>query len=511
MTRYPRSGRAHKWTVAELKAIAQAWNGDSPRDGDGLVGVVRCTSEGSVAVHFRYAFKRSGKKAWHYCGTWPTTSLESIRCARNQARDGLKRGLDPNAKREADRIEERARVKAAIAAEAERRTEDAPVSRMYAAWLVDGVLRKDGNAEIRRSFEKDVLPAIGSKAIRSVSEHDIRSLLRAMVGRGVNRMAVNLHCDLRQMFAWAEKRQPWRRLLQEGNPAELVEIDKVVSPGYDLSNVRTRVLDANEIRELRDIFAATRRAYEEARDKRTAPRPLQAESQAALWICLSTACRIGELLMSEWRHVNLDAATWFIPKENVKGSRGKKQDQLVSLSPFALSQFRTLHALTGLTRWCFPGQGGTQHVDVKSISKQVGDRQHQFKDRKDLRNRRNDNSLVLSKGANGEWTPHDLRRSAATMMQALGVTPEVIDRCQNHVLAGSRVRRHYLTHEYASEKREAWSKLGLAIESLLAEPDGHRDADKCSPTRAIPRATHIPHRSPGRSAMSRRPRAALPV
>jgi hypothetical protein len=78
------------------------------------------------------------------------------------------------------------------------------------------------------------------------------------------------------------------------------------------------------------------------------------------------------------------------------------------------------------------------------VSKQIGDRQYRFKQRKALSNRRNDNSLVLSKGENGEWTPHDLRRTGATMMQALGVMPDVIDRCQNHVLAGSRVRRHYL-------------------------------------------------------------------
>ena len=31
----------------------------------------------------------------------------------------------------------------------------------------------------------------------------------------------------------------------------------------------------------------------------------------------------------------------------------------------------------------------------------------------------NDNSLVLARGANGDWTPHDMRRTAATMMQAL--------------------------------------------------------------------------------------------
>ena len=49
-----------------------------------------------------------------------------------------------------------------------------------------------------------------------------------LVGRGVNRTAVEVHRNIKQMFRWAEKRQPWRRLLQDGNPAELVEIEKVV-------------------------------------------------------------------------------------------------------------------------------------------------------------------------------------------------------------------------------------------------------------------------------------------
>jgi len=53
-------------------------------------------------------------------------------------------------------------------------------------------------------------------------------------------------------------------------------------------------------------------------------------------------------------------------------------------------------------------------------------------------------------------------------MQALGVMPDVIDRCQNHVLAGSRVRRHYLKHDYADETKQAWSKLGAAIEAAPA-------------------------------------------
>jgi integrase len=476
MTRYPKSGRGRKWTVAELKAVGAAWRGDSLADGDGLSGTVRVSDAGAVTLHWRYAFKRAGRVAWHYCGTWPLVSLETVRAARDAARDALKRGADPNEKRQADRIDERERVKATIAADAKRRAEDATLQELAREWFKSGVLRKDGNADLQRSFEKDLFPRAGSRPVRATTEQHLREVLAAIVARGANRMAVRLWRDLRQMFAWAEKRQPWRRLLIDGNPAELVRIETIVPVDYDMSNVRERTLAAGEIRELRDIFARMDKDYEQAADKRRATRPLQLESRLALWICLGTLCRIGELLMAQWKHVDLEANTWFIPKENAKGVRGKKQDQLVFLSAFAARQFEALHALTGNTDWCFPARDAESHVDVKKVSKQVGDRQHRFKDRKALKGRRNDDSLVLARGANGDWTPHDLRRTGATMMQALGITPEVVDRCQNHVLKGSRVRRHYLTHPYNAEKRDAWARLGAELEGIL---------NACSPAASV--------------------------
>lgn len=276
MTRYPKSGRGRKWTVAELKAIPAEWRGDALRDGDGLVGVVRFNDgDNAPRVHFRYEFKRDGKKAWHYCGTWPTTSLDAIRHTRDEARETLRRRVDPNAKREAARVEEREHIKATLAAEKQRRAEDASVRELYDVWLRDGVLRKDGNAALKRSFEADVLPVLGAKPVRAVTEHDVRGVLRALVARGVNRTAVEVHRNIKQMFRWAEKRQPWRRLLLDGNPAELVEIVKVVDPDYDLSNIRSRVLNDDEIRELRDRLEAMARGYEASDDKRRAARPVE--------------------------------------------------------------------------------------------------------------------------------------------------------------------------------------------------------------------------------------------
>ena len=92
---------------------------------------------------------------------------------------------------------------------------------------------------------------------------------------------------------------------------------------------------------------------------------------------------------------------------------------------------------------------------------------------KALSRRRHDDTLVLADGQNGDWTPHDLRRPGATMMQALGVSLNVIDRCQNHLLAGSRVRHHYLHHNYAEESKRAWNLLGDRLSAVLSSTYEH--------------------------------------
>jgi integrase len=362
--------------------------------------------------------------------------------------------------------QERAAAKAAErAAKIAEETANAPFRMLFETWLAEGVSRADDNAELKRTFEKDVLPTLGAIPVREISDANLLHVLRKVGrGRGRGRTAERMLTETRQMFRWAIKRQPWRSILEQGNPAELVEVKQVVPKDYSPGIVE-RTLSFDEIRELKHVFEEMQSKYDSAENRRVAVRPLQKESQLALWICLGTACRIGELLKTRWKNVDLKRATWFIPKEDTK----TKVDWLVYLSDFSLGQFKALHALTGKTDYCFPARDPTQHVDVKSVSKQVGDRQICFKQRKTLSHRRNDNALVLADGKNGEWTPHDLRRTAATLMQALGISPDVIDRCQNHVLPGRKVRRHYLLHDYADEKRFAWNLLGQHIEMALTE------------------------------------------
>ncbi|PQZ67589.1 integrase [Achromobacter sp. MYb9] len=469
MTRYPKKGRGHKWTIRELESIPTAWAKDSIADGGGLTGEVR-VSNGAAAVAFRYGFKWEGRKAWYYCGNWPTVDLATIRERRDNARELVANGVDPRRQKVADKIEAQRKVDQLISEESQRRAQDLKFKDLYDAWIEEGVRRSDDNAELKRIFGKDVLPVIGDSVLRTMSESDIKKVLREVIGRGANRLAVIIFGAIGQMLGWAEDRQPWRRLLIEGNPAKLVDLDLLLDDEYDPENVRTRVLLDTEIVELAKRFRFGENEYEQAPNKRVAKLPVAAATQHAVWICLSTLTRIGALTKAEKAHVNLPEQTWFIPRENSKGRRRQKQDQIVHLSEFAVRHFEAAMALSD-SRYVFPARNGLGPLSGQTVTKQIGDRQTRFKasDRTPLAGRRNDDTLVLGDGANGKWTPHDLRRTGATIMQAQGIPENIIDRCQGHVAHTGRnkIRRHYQLYEFADEKRAAWQKLGEYLEQLL--------------------------------------------
>jgi len=461
MTRYPKSGKGSKWTIKELDAIKQEWKGDTLSDSEGLSGEVRFS--GSVSIHFRYAFKWSDKIAWHYCGSYPASDMTTIRQERDKARTLVKSGIDPRANKVAAKIEAQAAIAEVIRADEQKRSEALTFNDLYKTWIKDGVNRSDDNKYITQSMGKHALPVLGNIELRHLTENHLRNVYRTIIASGKTPTAVELSKDVGQMLRWAEKRKPWRALLIDGNPAELVDIKQIVPKDY--TKERKRQLSAEEIIKLKTIFEAADQEYEEASNKNFAERPLKKEAQIALWLCLGTICRIGELLKTEWKHVNLDQRTWFIPAANTKGEQGRKSDQLVYLSDFTLGKFKQLHTLTGDTDWAFPARDKKGHICEKTVSKQVGDRQVKFKSRtRKLQNRSENNNLVVG---DEEWTPHDLRRTGATLMQKLKISREVVNLCQNHVI-GSKVDRVYLLDDYADEKRDAWNRLGNRLEAILS-------------------------------------------
>ena len=98
---------------------------------------------------------------------------------------------------------------------------------------------------------------------------------------------------------------------------------------------------------------------------------------------------------------------------------------------------------------------------LKSLAKQIGDRQRG--DKEPMKNRAKlTRALELPKG---KWTPHDLRRTGATLMGKLGVRPDVIEKCLSHV-EQNRLVRIYQRQTLQAEQAEAWRLLGDRLDLL---------------------------------------------
>jgi integrase len=80
----------------------------------------------------------------------------------------------------------------------------------------------------------------------------------------------------------------------------------------------------------------------------------------------------------------------------------------------------------------------------------------------DMRKRANKQADV---GSLANWTLHDLRRTAKTLMARAGVRPDISERVLGHVIVG--VEGTYDRHSYADEKRDALEKLAAMIERIL--------------------------------------------
>ena len=185
---------------------------------------------------------------------------------------------------------------------------------------------------------------------------------------------------------------------------------------------------------------------------------LMQSTQCTIWIILSTLCRVGELSKAQWKHIDFDAKTFFIPVENSKNDK----THTVYLSDFTLNQFRLLHTSQQSEIWLFPNTKNTNHVCEKSITKQINGRQNSTV--YSNRNKANQ-TLVLP---NDKWTPHDLRRTETTMMGNLDIHGDVIEKCLNHTQE-NKLKRVYQHQELKAEQADAWRILGERLASLTAQ------------------------------------------
>lgn len=417
-------------------------------DGDGLYLRVRPNGRKDWLLIFTFA----GKRRKLALGPFSDVELAEARRIAIEQRNLIRNDVDPQLEKQRKQREEQAARKAL-----EARQRELSVNGLFERWAeTDLQRRKDGGAEIRRMFTKDVLPLIGAVPAKEIGKQHITGVTDKLLRRGVNRMAKLIFSLMRQMFRFGVDRG-----IVDFDPTAAIR--KAAIGGQDTE--RDRVLSEQEITAL----------YRQIPNAK-----LTQSTEAAIWIALSTCCRIGELLSAKWQSVDLENGIWKIPAENSKNGKA----HTVFLSEFAQEQFEALREkqIGKPSEWLYPGRDRTKAVCIKTISKQLGDRQlvkntpmtgrvgsrtRRTRTPKDTKPPITPHALVLS---GGRWTPHDLRRTGATMMVALGVLPEVAERCLNHV-EENKVKRIYQRHSYENEMREAWRLLGERLALLTSAVD----------------------------------------
>ena len=407
-------------------------------DGEGLFLRVRP----SGAKDWLFIFTFNGRRLKMGLGSYGESgkrgvSLATARDEAARARNKLALGLDPHLERrerEAKEASRRVALESDKAKAAARLTVGALLDRWQADYLAHK--RKDGGAEIRRSFTKDVLPALGAVHAEDVSRGMVANVLDVVVRRGSPVIANYLLADLRQMFEFARARQ-----IIELNPC--VGLSKAQFGGSKVE--RDRVLSEAEIRELLAKIPGAK---------------LQTRTEAAIWLMLATGCRVGEISRATWSAIDLAGRVWTIPAEFAKNAKEHK----IYLSAFAAKWFEVLKTEDGCSDWVFPAANKPgEHVCVKSITKQIGDRQ---RDGSPMQNR--SQAVASLKLCGGDWTPHDLRRTAATLAGELGTPPYVIERMLNHQQRNP-LERIYQRQSLEAEQREGWRLLGERLDLLTGD------------------------------------------
>jgi integrase len=270
----------------------------------------------------------------------------------------------------------------------------------------------------RQSFDRDAIPVIGHMKVSEVGKGDVLKILDNIEKRGATVLADRTFALLRHAFSWAFER-------------DYVTISPCVKIRRKIaSNPRGRVLDQEEIRR---FWANLEKA------------PMEWGSKQILRLCLVTATRVGEVTGAATNEIDLFNKTWEIPSERSKNKRIHR----VPLSPLALKLFSEAVQHSKSDSCVFPGKGTdeaqSRHAVTRAMNRALPDLQ--------LEN----------------VTPHDLRRTAATNMGALGIRRFDIDQVLNHVTAtqSSVTGQVYDKYDYEAEKRHALEAWAIRLEEIL--------------------------------------------
>lgn len=169
---------------------------------------------------------------------------------------------------------------------------------------------------------------------------------------------------------------------------------------------------------------------------------IKPQTRYLLFWNLLTGVRPAEAVAVEWNEIDWEKRLWHIPKEKMKGSRYKKRDHIVPLSPQAIEILQQMRAFSRRSNYVFPHfKGGNRPMCSETV-----------------------NRAMKSNGYKGIFTSHGMRALISTHLNSQGFDPDAIEAVLAHTVKGSRVRRIYNRHNYLQERITIMNYWGEFLE-----------------------------------------------
>lgn len=387
-------------TDTAIKALKPRDKRYTVTDSRGLV--LEVFSTGGMLWHYRY--RLNGKAERVTLGRYPALSLKLARGERDKRETMVALGQSPA------RQKRLAKISAA---------DETTVAEFGERFFREVVAKDRRDTTIpRRYFDKAIVPAIGSKAVRAITTEDVRAIIWKKKDEGFDAAAGNIRGVLKRLFDYAITAG-----LTTSNPVLALPMRHVHK-----AKSRERALSPEEIRKfLRAAFESN----------------IRRQFKIGLQLILLTMVRKSELLLARWEHVDFEQAEWHIPAEHSKTGK----PHIVFLSRQAVALFKELQALAGGSALVMPGRGSlTKPFAHNAINNAL--------------------KVALSGQDIAAFTIHDLRRTASTLLHENGWPSDVVEKALNHTIGG--VRGVYNRAEYEPQRREMLQFWADYIEQLLA-------------------------------------------
>jgi len=357
-------------------------------------------------------------------GTYPAMSLVEARRRRDEAKEMLRKGIDPALQRKVDVL---------ATAEANANTFEV-VAR---AWHAKQKARWSAihSKDVIDSLAENIFPVIGALPIASIKAPKLLELLTAVEERGAIETAHRIRQRISSVFVYAIG-------------AGLAEYDPAASLGMALrpkprSKKQSAITTLPGLQQILIDCEAER---------------CRAATKLAMRLIALTAVRPGELRHARWEEFEDCAlkgkgpapkALWRIPASRMKGDQGRKAEEagehLVPLAQASVDVLRVLYQLTGELALVFPGE---RHVHRPMSENTL-------------------NALLKRAGYHDRHVAHGFRAAFSTIMnerakaQKLDGDRAVIDLMLAHVPA-NKIEGAYNRADYMPRRRELaneWADL----------------------------------------------------